>query len=93
MRNKRIRFATPHRGVVQTVMAQTSRSILVLKLVRQLVLQGLRLNAYFSARHAMEEGSEVSDVLSRLQMDRFRELVRNAEEAGVPCPEEVWKLL
>ena len=43
-----------------------------MKLIRRLVIQGLRFNIFFSARHIPGLGNVIADKLSRLQMVEFR---------------------
>ena len=70
----------------------TASSPPVIRLLRHLVLRCLQLNVFVYAVHLPGGDNVVADALSRFQWDRFRELVPEAEERGVPCPEWLWQI-
>lgn len=92
-RNKKICFHCDNLGVVVAINQLSASSPPVVKLLQQLVLECLSLNACFVARHIPGVKNEIADALSRLQLERFRRLAPQADRVGVACPARLWTLL
>ena len=56
------------------------------------VLQCLKNNIAFCARHIEGKLNNIADALSRFQMERFRSLAPAAEPEGIVVPEFLWRL-
>ncbi|KAM4704927.1 uncharacterized protein WCC33_009743 [Rhinophrynus dorsalis] len=93
LRNKKVLFWSDNMAVVHVINRSTSKSYPVLALLRHLVLLCLRHNISFRARHVPGMDNAIADSLSRLQLDRFRLLVPEAETEGYSCPEYLWTLV
>ena len=65
-------------------------------LIRQITLKGLIHNVRIYARHVRSEDNDLSDVLSRHQMNKFWHLVRQKgiqmNEQPTAIPEEIWPM-
>ena len=92
-RDRKVRFHGDNMGVVQVINRVTASSPPVIRLLRHLVLRCLQLNIFVYAVNLPGVENVVADAPSRFQWDRFRELVPEAEEQGVPCPEWLWRIL
>ncbi|KAJ1192727.1 hypothetical protein NDU88_002033 [Pleurodeles waltl] len=62
-------------AVVQVINRQSARDTQVLKLLRVVVLQCLRCDILFRARHVTGVNNDIADALSRSQWERFHGLV------------------
>ena len=91
--NKRILVHTDNKGVFFAVNSLSSKSVPVLKLLRFLVLHCMRFNIWLKAEHIAGIHNNIADALSRLQLEKFRELAPSAEQQGTPCPDFLWGLI
>ena len=73
-------------AVVAVINKQTSKCTRMMCLVRMLVLDCLKLNIVFKAKHIPGVDNDLADALSRLQVQRFRQLAPNAKAIATPCP-------
>lgn len=92
-KNKRILLHSDNRGVVYAINCQSAKSEPVVTILRHIVLQCLNLNLWLKASYLKGERNIIADSLSRLQMDKFWEIVPDADPVGAPCPQELWDLL
>ncbi|OCT65947.1 hypothetical protein XELAEV_18042201mg [Xenopus laevis] len=76
LQNKSITFWCDNQSVVNVVNKQTATSVPVLNVLRELILQCLRFNIWFRAKHVPGVENNIADALSRLQLDKFRHLNR-----------------
>ena len=77
---KTILFHCDNMAVVTIVNSKTPTSERVMSSVRHIVFQALTYNFQFKAKHISFVCNTIADALSRGQMQRFRELVPNAED-------------
>ncbi|XP_044128316.1 uncharacterized protein LOC122921997 isoform X1 [Bufo gargarizans] len=91
--NRKVRFNCDNLGVVQAINSLSASSPPVVRLLQFLVLQCLSINVWVVARHVAGVTNSVADSLSRLQWDRFRLLVPEAELEGLECPSWLWGIL
>lgn len=91
--NKRIIINTDNRGVLFALNCLSSKSLLVIKLLRYLVLLCLKLNIWIKAKHIPGNLNVIADALSRFQMARFRQLLPHADLVGYRCPSHLWDLI
>ncbi|XP_072051535.1 uncharacterized protein [Amphiura filiformis] len=89
---KRIMLRSDNMPVVKIINKQSSKCPQIMKLVRFFVLQCLKLNLAFCARHIPGKVNDIADALSRFQMNRFRAVAPQAEPAATPVPEFLWTL-
>ena len=67
-----IEFNCDNLAVVYPMNTYTAKDPHFMKLIRRLVIQALRFNIFFSARHIPGLRNVIADKLSRLQMVEFR---------------------
>lgn len=91
LRNKKIMFHCDNAAVVYAINTMTSKSDNVMILLRALTLKCLQLNVVAKAKHIPGK-SNITDSLSRLQLDRFRSLAPMAEKRPEAIPSLLWKL-
>ena len=70
----------------------TSKSDRVMSILRAFTLQCLKLNIAIKAQHLSGCLNRVADSLSRLQFQKFRELVPDAEPTPTPVPNHLWNI-
>ncbi|KAM8945728.1 uncharacterized protein RCH25_049052 [Pelodytes ibericus] len=92
LKDRRVVFYSDNQAVVEAINGLSASSMPVIRLLRRLVLLCMSLNIAFRARHVPGYLNVIADSLSRLQFSRFRLVAPEAEEVGVRCPEEMWKL-
>ncbi len=92
LRGKRIVLRSDNEGVVIILNKQTSRCPEIMKLVRFLVLQCLKVNLAFTAKHIPGKLNNIADALSRFQMPRFWKEAPTAKASGLPVPAFLWQL-
>lgn len=85
-KNHSILFFTDNEALVSVINKQTSKDNILLTMVRWLVLQCLRNNILFKAKHIPGKKNVLADSLSRLQMSRFRDLAPSAQVDPSPIP-------
>ena len=90
LKGKRIVLRSDNDTVVKVLNKQSSKCPRIMKLVRFLVLQCLKYNVLFCARHIPGTNNNIADALSRFQMERFRKAAPQADSTGTPIPEFVW---
>ncbi|KAM9330745.1 LOW QUALITY PROTEIN: uncharacterized protein PAF06_017672 [Gastrophryne carolinensis] len=93
LRNKAVCFRSDNMSVVAAVNTQTSSSLPVVVLLRQLVLGCLRYNVWCRAAHVPGVENGIADALSRSQWERFRKLAPEAREVGESCPSWLLEIL
>ena len=92
LRNKTILFRVDNFAVVQIVNSMTSKSDRVMSILRAFTLLCLKLNIAVKAQHLSGCLNRVVDSLSRLQFQKFRELVPDAEPTPTPVPNRLWNI-
>lgn len=91
LQNKKILFHCDNAAVVYAVNTMTSKSNNVMTLLRALTLKCLRLNVVAKARHISGK-CNITDSLSRLQLDKFRKLAPQAEKDPDVIPNHLWNI-
>ena len=79
MANKCVCFVTDNDALVEIINRQTSKHKLIMLLVRDLVLTSLKYNILFRARHIPGVHNSRADLLSRLQVNQFRQIFPEAD--------------
>lgn len=69
--NKRVCFFSDNMAVVQVINKQTAKETTIMKLLRKLIVQCLKFNILFVAKHVPGVNNVLSDKLSRLQIVEF----------------------
>jgi len=92
LKGRRIVLRSDNQSAVNIINKQTSRCPSIMKLVRFFVLQCLKCNLAFTARHIPGKHNIIADALSRFQMDRFRKAAPAAQSQATEVPHFVWDL-
>ncbi len=92
LRGKRIVIRSDNKAVVSIVNRQTSKCTKIMRLVRFFVLQCLKMNIAFCAKHIAGEQNNIADALSRFQMERFRQAAPTAATNSTSVPDFLWSL-
>ena len=87
--SKRILFFCDNIAVVHILNKGRSKSHIIMRLMRRLVITAAINNFTFLAEHVPGVQNSIADALSRFQMSRFRELAPNAQVHPCPIPSEV----
>ena len=86
------RKTTMQQAVVHILNSQASNADYVTVLVRIITLKCLQLNVVLRAEHSSTSRNAVTDSLSRLQMNRFRQLAPEAEPEPESVPDHLWRV-
>ncbi len=78
--NKSIRFLCDNEATVQILRKGRSKVSFIMTLIRKLVLTAATHNFSFTASHIPGRSNHIGDALSRLQMQRFRQLAPDADQ-------------
>lgn len=84
MSNKRVCFFSDNMTVVQVIKKQTAKETTIMKLLRKLIVQCLKFNILFVAKHVPGVNNVLSDKLSRLQIMEFHKLARYMDHHSTP---------
>jgi len=87
-RNKTVRFYTDNQALVPVINKLSSKEPNIMRLIRKLVLLGLKFNICFSAHHVPGKSNILADRLSRFQVDEFRRHAPWADLAPTAVPPE-----
>ena len=79
-------------AVVHVINKNTSRDPLLMKLMRRLMVASLKHNIYFHAEHIPGLHNTAADLLSRLQIDRFKALFPSMEKEPTEIPRNLLHL-
>ncbi|CAG2217078.1 unnamed protein product [Mytilus edulis] len=83
---KRILVWCDNEATVAIVKKGRSKCLQIMKLMRKLTWCACKYNFHFSAKHVPGYQNDISDALSRLQIDRFRKLAPSAAQHPMKCP-------
>jgi hypothetical protein len=86
MSNKKVRFWSDNKAVVETVNKQTTKCSRTMVLVRRFVLLALKHNVMFRASYIEGKCNRIADALSRFQNPQFRKLAPRADTKMTPLP-------
>ena len=86
LRNKCIVLHTDNMAVVHVLNNQTSKNPDIMVLVRRFVVACMRQNILIHAEHIPGIYNVLPDLLSRLQIDKFRELAPNVDPEPTTLP-------
>ncbi len=92
LKGKKIIIRSDNSPVVNIINKQSSRCPEIMHLVRFFVLQCLKANLSFSARHIEGKNNNIADALSRFQVERFRMLAPGADREGAVVPQFLWTI-
>ena len=95
-RNQRILLHCDNDSVCKMINKSTSRCKNCMVLIRVLVLECLRLNAKMTAEWVSTGDNGKADALSRMEFDRFWDLVEESEctmdNNPTPLPLDIWPI-
>jgi len=92
MANKCIVLHCDNIAVVHIINKQSAKNSSTMVLVRRLVVACMTHNILCRARHISGATNTLADALSRLQVDRFKALARNMDEAATPVPAHLLRI-
>ncbi|KAK3088021.1 hypothetical protein FSP39_013582 [Pinctada imbricata] len=84
MANSKVNFYSDNLAVVHIINNQTSKDKLIMRLVRRLVISVLQNNLFFRARHIPGIQNVAADMLSRLQISKFKQLYPHMDQNPTP---------
>ena len=90
--NKQIILFTDNEAIVEVWASGTSKNPYIMKLVRELFFISANNNINIILRHIPGKHNTYADLLSRLQVDKFKELCPQAKEIPSKVPEFVWHI-
>ena len=89
LRNKRILFFTDNLALVHIINQTSSRDPDIMVLVRRLVLIAMECNIFFKSKWLAGSTNVLPDLLSRKQVQRFRDLAPWAEPQPTALPSDI----
>lgn len=92
LRNKKINFRSDNMSVCHIINKMTSKSELVMTILRKLTLKCLECNIVVRAEHIRGINNSITDALSRFQMTRFRKLAPRADPLPCKMPVHLWQI-
>lgn len=92
LRNKKVCFRSDNMAVVYIINSMTSKSDMIMVLLRNITLKCLQLNIAIKCRHVIGRCNLICDFLSRFQPDRFRQAAPDAAVEPVPVPDRLWNV-
>ncbi|XP_062586589.1 uncharacterized protein LOC134248181 isoform X1 [Saccostrea cucullata] len=90
--NCSILFHSDNMAVVNIINRLSSKEPSVMSLVRRLVLACLRFNILFKSEHIPGKDNILPDLLSRLQVEKFKELAPYMDKCPVNIPQEYLRI-
>ena len=92
--NKRILVFCDNQSVVEMINSTSSSCSKCMQLIRKLTLKSLKCNLRIFARHIMGKNNILPDLLSRMKIEKFKEIALPAGYGTEPsCPSpELWPL-
>ena len=87
LQNKRLTLFTDNMALVAVLNKQSSKDKLTMCLVRKLVLLCLQNNIVLNANHVRGIFNQFADLLSRLQIGKFKRICTWANPSPTPIPE------
>ena len=92
LRNKKIKFFCDNLAVVHILNSMTSKSEIVMRLVRYLTLLCLKYNIVVKSEHIEGAKNLIYDALSRFQFTKFRLLAPEANASPCKVPNHLWQV-
>ena len=80
LRNKHVQFHCDNIAVVHCINKQTAKDVQLMALVRRLVVQALKYNIFFEAKHIPGLKNILADKLSRFQVSDFKRLAPEMDQ-------------
>ena len=95
-KNSKVCLFVDNRSTMDMINGASSKCKNCMVLIRLITLEGLKHNVAIKAKHVRSKANDLSDALSRVQMFRFKRLLRRKrkimQEKPVPLPGEIWPL-
>ena len=85
--NRRVHLYVENEALVDVLNKQTSKSKLLMQLVRPFVLTSMKYNIMFKAVHVSSRDNVIADSISRKQWGRFRQAAPEAENEPLAIPQ------
>ena len=90
LKNKKLKFRCDNMSVCHILNKMSSKSEMIMVLLRNLTMKCLQENIVVKAEHVSGANNSITDALSRFQMSRFRELAPMAEQEPCRIPAQLW---
>lgn len=92
LKNKKLKFMCDNSSVCHILNKMSSKSEMVMVLLRNLTIKCLQQNIVVKAEHVSGANNSITDALSRFQIHRFRELAPTADQEPYKMPTQLWKI-
>ena len=92
LKNKKIKFFCDNMSVVHIINKMSSKSVVVMKLIRYLTLLCLKFNIVVKSSHIEGKRNQICDALSRFQWTKFRLLAPKADKSPREVPSHLWEI-
>ena len=92
LRNKKLKFRCDNMSVCHILNKMSSKSEMVMVLLRNLTIKCLQENIVLKAEHVSGNSNSITDALSRFQMSRFRTLAPMANPEPHRIPARLWEI-
>lgn len=87
--NKNILFICDNMSIVHCLNKQTSKDKMIMRLLRIIVLQSLKFNFCFQAKHIQSKSNAICDNLSRFKIKEAKALARHLQDDPVKIPPDL----
>ena len=92
MKKQKLCFFSDNMAVVHIINKQTSKDPLLMTLLRHLIVECMRCNILFQAKHVPGIENILSDRLSRLQISEFKRIAPQIDRNPTAVPEWMFKI-
>ena len=92
LRNHQIVVFSDNEAIVQVWKSGSSRDKPIMRLIRALFFKSVEFNISIELKHVPGSSNKLADLLSRLQVSRFREECHGAEDLPTVIPTSIWDL-
>ena len=90
--NKRVLFLTDNTCVVQVASAGTCKNEVIMRILRSMFMFTATWNIRLTFRHIPGSSNLYADLLSRLQVQQFRQAMPSADRSPSVVPERIWQV-
>ena len=91
-KNKQIVVLTDNKPICDIWHSGSGKQPTILHLLRHLFFTAARLNINIMFEHILGNRNVLADLLSRLQVHRFRQLAPDMDQDPTPVPSRIWHI-